>query len=186
MTTTRQDESLRKTGECALASILEFAAALECDYDRLEELKGERDYYEPEDDDKRVSADGQLIGVRSWADANPDDAAELKDLIAAANCNGSPCESREEAETRVHEDALSVEVRSGWTTLGEELTAEEYCILLTTGGPAVRIVGDLDGGEPTTARLEVQDWGTPWTEHITTGTDHEALLTYARCFYFGE
>jgi hypothetical protein len=55
---------------------------------------------------------------------------------------------------------------------------------LTTGGPAVRIIGELDGGEVESARLEVQDWGTPWTEHCTTGDDNEALLSYARCFYF--
>ncbi len=54
-----------------------------------------------------------------------------------------------------------------------------------TGGPATRIIGELnEHGEPTRARLQVQDWGTPWTDYR--GGDQETLLTYARCFYFGE
>ena len=57
-------------------------------------------------------------------------------------------------------------------------------ILLGTGGPATRIVCELDDGEPTRARLQAQDWGTPWTDYI--GGDSETLLTYCRCFYFGE
>lgn len=92
---------------------------------------------------------------------------------------------RDAAEEAIHDDPLSVEVRSDWQNIGEELTPSEYCILLCTGGPACRIVGDLDG-EPTSARLEYQDWGTPWTELITTGSDHAALLTYARQFYFSD
>lgn len=93
----------------------------------------------------------------------------------------------EAARQAIEEDALSVEVRSGWYTPGsEDNKPEEYMILLCTGGPAARIVGDLDRGEPSSARLEYQDWFMPWTEYITTGSVHEALLTYARVFYFGE
>jgi hypothetical protein len=99
-------------------------------------------------------------------------------------------ESREGALQNILEDPLSIEVRSGWTVLGQGLVAEEFNILLATGGPAVRIVGELDQyKEPARAWLEVQDWFTPWTEY-TGGYDGgrymETLLTYARCFYFGE
>jgi hypothetical protein len=91
----------------------------------------------------------------------------------------------EEAQTHIQEDALSIEVRSGWRALGDTLEAEEFNILLTTGGPAVRIRGALDDNrEPSRAWLEVQDWGTPWTRYYD--ALQEVLLAYARCFYFGE
>lgn len=92
--------------------------------------------------------------------------------------------AREEAEQAIHEDPLEVSVRSEWVSPGESLTAREYLILLCTGGSAVRIVGDLNRyGEPTSAKLEHQDWGTPWTTYHQ--ADEEILLEYARCFYFG-
>lgn len=95
------------------------------------------------------------------------------------------CRRVEEAEQRIREDALSLEVRSGWVGLGEEMVLEEFSILLGTGGPAYRIRGTLNQyGEPDRARLEVQDWGKPWTEYL--GADPsglaEACLTYARVF----
>lgn len=94
-------------------------------------------------------------------------------------------DDRDDAEQRVQEDALSVEVRSGWHTPGGDYPgAADFRILITIGGPAVRIMGELEDGEPTRAWLEVQDWGTPWTQYF--GASQETLLAYARCFYFGE
>ena len=85
----------------------------------------------------------------------------------------------------INEDPLSVQVRSGWANSPEEMEAEEYEILLCTGGPACRIVGDLDRGEPDRARIEYQDWFTPWIELVDiTSKEREALLTYSRQFYF--
>jgi hypothetical protein len=41
-------------------------------------------------------------------------------------------------------------------------------------------------GEPTRARLETQDWGTPWTEYRGAwGGGADVLLAYARQFYYG-
>lgn len=96
--------------------------------------------------------------------------------------------AREGAEQRIHEDALSVEVRKDWHTVGsEDVETGEYRILLCTGGPAVQIVGDLSKHkEPETAHLQYQDWGTPWTNYGITSEDEEVLLDYARCFYFDE
>ena len=83
----------------------------------------------------------------------------------------------------IYEDPLSVEVRSGWVTPGAEMTPEDFCILLGTGGPATRIRGELDEyGEPYRAWLEVQDWGKPWTQYFP--AEQDTLLTYARCFCF--
>jgi general stress protein YciG len=65
------------------------------------------------------------------------------------------------AREAIQEDPLEVSVRGGWHSPGEESEDEEYLILLCTGGPAVRIVGELRNKEPHTARLQYQDWGTP-------------------------
>ena len=109
------------------------------------------------------------------------------ELVSALNDSGDQedDDANEAAVTAIHEDALSVEVRSGWTSPGDKLEPAEYCILLCTGGPAVRIIGELDRGyEPDSAELQYQDWGTPWTRYLTTGEEENTLLTYARQFYF--
>lgn len=92
----------------------------------------------------------------------------------------------EEARQRIEEDPLSLEVRSDWYAPGsEDNKPAEFCILLTTGGPAVRIVGDLDEhGQPSRPRLQVQDWGKPWTEYFD--VDCDVLQKYVECFYYGE
>jgi hypothetical protein len=64
------------------------------------------------------------------------------------------------------------------------LEPSEFMILLCTGGPAVRIVGELNRGEPCRAWLEYQDWGTPWTRYF--GADSDTLCQYASQFCFGE
>jgi len=96
----------------------------------------------------------------------------------------------DDAQQAIQEDPLSVEVRSGWTTLDYTLEASEFQILLCTGGPAVRIMGELDDDfEPCRAWLEFQDWGTPWTQYIGSymddATKQHTLLAYCREFYFG-
>jgi hypothetical protein len=106
--------------------------------------------------------------------------AAIAEMVAALECENED----EEARERIEEDALSVEIRSGWQPLGETLEPAEFCITLTTGGPAVRIIGELSDGEPSRARLEVQDWFTPWTEYRA--ADSDVLLAYCQCFYFGQ
>lgn len=174
MTTEKtKEEQLQEIGRCAMDSIREMVAALECDYERLEELREARDELKRVFEEETRNID--------WNDSMFEDAEELKELEEAAG----ECTDREDAEQRIHEDPLSIEVRSDWVSPGEEMTAGEFLILLSTGGPATRIIGELDEhGEPCRARLEAQDWFTPWTEYITTGPDHDALLIYARCFCF--
>jgi hypothetical protein len=163
-------EELQKIGACTYAALAEMVAALECDYDRLEELRDERDAF--------AEDDGHSTKIK-WEDT--DEAEELKELEAAAG----ECESREDAEQRIHDDPLSVEVREDWHAPGEPGTIEEFCILLGTGGPATRIIGELDGyGQPKRCRLQAQDWFTAWTDY--TGGEHSTLLTYCQQFYFGE
>jgi hypothetical protein len=109
----------------------------------------------------------------------------ITEMVAAFNDAGDD-QARETAHEAIHQDALSVEVRGDWQSPGDtsQQHATEYRILLSTGGPATRISGELDQyGEPTTARLEAQDWFTPWTEYRDANED--VLLEYARVFYFG-
>jgi len=102
--------------------------------------------------------------------------------------NGEEIDGQDPAE-RIHEDPLSVEVRSDWHSPGDgNDKSTEYMILLCTGGPAVRIIGELDEyGQPETAKIEYQDWFTPWVRYANTSSEEdETLLTYARQFYYGE
>jgi len=95
--------------------------------------------------------------------------------------------SEDDARQAILDDALSLAVRSGWYSPGETPEPEEFAILLCTGGPAVRIRGELSAHrEPERAWIEYQGWGTPWTEYHGDGCEQETLLTYCRQFYFGE
>lgn len=85
----------------------------------------------------------------------------------------------------VFEDALEIQVRSGWCPLGETSKAEEFFILLCTGGPAVRIRGELSQGVPDRCWLQHQDWGTSWTDCCAPGAA-DALLWYASQFCWRE
>ena len=133
--------------------------------------------------------------------------ASIMEMVArlehAEECSGDPedCEFTEEdfggesfddyhdtdaARQAIEEDALSVEVRSGWHTPGVVDDDEEFEILLTTGGPALRIVGDLDQyNQPKRPRLEMQDWFIPWQEVVLDSEGYAALRAYCAVFYFG-
>lgn len=188
-------------------SICEMVAALDADYERLNELRDEIKALDDERDgianDKHewVEANpGRYLEAHdvriNWALAFPDEndrlaeieeerAALVKELDEIGSEIGS-CESREEAEDRIQEGALEVCVRSGWHAPGDDAPEpEEFYILLCTGGPAVRIRGELDPrGEPTRAWIEYQDWFEPWKQYFD--TDQATLLAYCRCFYFGD
>ena len=99
---------------------------------------------------------------------------------------GYPIFNTDEVLETIDGTPLSVMIRGGWNAPGESTTeAEEYEILLTTGGPALRIRGDLNGwGKPDNARMEWQDWGTPWTQYH--GVDQDVLTEWAGNFYFAE
>lgn len=155
--TNRTEDRAEEQAAAQYSSIVDMLAAVECDYDRLEELRDT----DPED-------------------LTDEDREELAELEAAAG----DCTDEDDARQRISEDPLSVEVRSDWASPGEELTAGEFQILLCTGGPAVRIVGELDRGEPCRAWLEYQDWGTPWTQYF--GASSDTLCQYASHFFFGE
>lgn len=89
-------------------------------------------------------------------------------------------------DERVREIPLSVQVRSDWQDPGESLNASEFELLLTTGGPALRVCGDLDEyRQPARAYIQYQDWGTPWMDYFESGCG-DLLLRFAAHFFYGE
>jgi hypothetical protein len=206
-------DNAKNQARAQMSSILAMVAALEVDYDRLEELREEKqslqdDYTEAKKANeerpsywselhekaarlKHYDATGDMDmplvkaekdaqdALNTWLAENSEELVELED---AAGDNTS----EDDAKQAIDEDPLSVEIRSGWYQPGDTPEPEEFNILLCTGGPAVRIMGELDQHkQPCRAWLEYQDWGTPWTHYYEKDTQ-DALLTYCRQFYFGE
>lgn len=110
-------------------------------------------------------------------------------------------EKREQCEEAMRESALSVEVRSPWYGIDqiEIPPPSEFRIVLSMGGPALQLRGELDAyGEPKrySLRLEWQDWDTRWTEfqHYHTGPATfenwkeylDVLHWFVGLFYYGE
>src|SRR5262245_4200893 len=145
------EDRAREQAAAQFESIKSMVAALECDFDRLEELR-------------EAKNDAQDSGEAM-------DPAELDELDELEEAAGD-CEDEDAAREAIMSDALDVQIRGDWHSPGESDEPSEFLILLCTGGPAVRIVGDLDRHrEPRCARIEYQDWGTPWTEYIPACND---------------
>jgi hypothetical protein len=122
--------------------------------------------------------------ARDQAKAQLESITEMvNDLLKAQDEDNHTAE--EDARERINEDALDVNIRSGWTVPGQKMKGEEFLILLCTGGPAVRIVGDLDQySYPEKARIEYQDWFTPWIDYPLTEEEEGKVLIYCQQFYF--
>ena len=93
-------------------------------------------------------------------------------------------EVAEAIEQQMRESPLSINVRSNWQNPSEELTPGEFQILLSWGGPALRVMGELDdNAEPCRYWMEQQDWGTPWTLWLT--PEAYALTWFVGLFWYG-
>ena len=141
---TQQDQDRAKNQASAqFDSICAMIAAASLDWDQLEEV---RDQY--------------AEAVESCEEI-PD---ELRDTLEELEEAAGEYASQDDAMQAMIENPLDISFRSGWTSSREDMQPEEFQILLCTGGPAVRIIGDLDEyGQPCRAWIEYQDWGTPWT-----------------------
>lgn len=96
-------------------------------------------------------------------------------------------EEIEEIKESILNSALTVEFRSGWSTNFDELEIEEFKILLSWGGPALRVIGELDQYKQCeNVKLQFQDWGTYWTNYELTEKEEESLNWFCNCFYFGD
>jgi hypothetical protein len=111
----------------------------------------------------------------------------LVEMVAAVR-NAHDDEHREAAETAIHEDPLSIEVRGDWHAVGTEMgKLNEFKIELCTGGPAVRIIGELNEyNEPESGFIQFQDWFTGWQLLALNDTERDAVLENCRQFYFAE
>lgn len=106
-----------------------------------------------------------------------------KYMEASITSDAAADEVAEEAQ----ELALSVQVQSGWQTPGQQLSPEEGCILLTTGGPALRLLVELDvDAAPCGVELQWADWGTPWQCFPLTEAEDQAMAWFAEQFWYGE
>lgn len=151
-------------------SIADMVAALHLDYDMLEELREELADLEEQQADLMDAPAGYLQRL----DGLREEVAELERIADG-------CADAEEARDRIMEDPLSIETRSGWVSVGDEMSAEEYRIVLCTGGPHVEIVGDLDQhGAPCRVRIVYRGWG---DSGELFDFDHDAVLTYAQQFF---
>lgn len=171
-----KDDHGKRNAAAWVESLCEMIAAMNCDYDRLEELRDEM---------QSLDTTETQAGLATF-DASAD-GEELRELEAACTIDGDKMKDADDARERVQESPLSVEVRGGWYCPagdGDTGKAEEFQILLTTGGPALRIRGELDSGQPSRAWLEYQDWGTSWTQYFD--VEQSTLIEFCQVFYFGE
>ena len=113
----------------------------------------------------------------------------LRDLYWDAE-TGTQDSLKDSVTEYVQQMPLSVQVRSGWHSPGETFETAAFEILLSTGGPACRILGELDRGSVAWQAgcrpvIQHQDWFKPWTES-TYNVDTDALLWFCEQFYYGE
>ena len=135
-----------------------------------------------------------LYELHCWdADQSQPLTDEAKAILDDLNVSkyGSYADALQEAITEyAQEMPLTVRIRSDWHNPGEAFTAFEFEILLSTGGPACRIIGELDSGSVAwqsgcRPAIQHRDWFKPWTES-SYDIDTIALLWFCEQFYFGE
>lgn len=162
-------DNARSQAEAQVQSIVSMVRAMECDFERLQELREEIDDIISEHNVSPAQA-------REIWRCQTDEAtvAEFYELEQQAG----EFEDAESVDFAIYEDPLSVEFRSGWTNPGEKLQAEEFRIVLCTGGPHVELQGELDySGEPSRVRVLFKDWGESG-EYYPSDSEREALMTY--------
>lgn len=177
-TETRKQDTAESQARAQVASIVAMVAALDVDYDRLAELRGERDALREEFDAMPENAG---VDFDRWARNQDRLTNEECDELAALEALAGDCTDADDAQQRIYEDALSVEYRSDWQSPGEELTPAEFRIVLCTGGPHVEIQGEMDNGDVTRVRVLYKDWGTSCELF---DFDRDAVTRYCQSFIF--
>ena len=129
--------------------------------------------------------DAQIVRLERDRNATSEARAQLDSILSLVKALRDARENDDEtamdkAREAILEDALEVLVRSDWVNPGSEnFPVAEFSILLATGGPACRLIGTLERGEPYSVAMEWQDWGTPWTPVRLAREEQEACLEYA-------
>lgn len=191
-------QAARDNAQAHAEEINRLMIALEADYSQIEELKDTVLDLRDDLSDVQEELDGVIQNIYSHMEGEEQElpmdeycqlneqAAELThtirsttDELAKLQAIAGDFTDSDEVATELHDYPLEVAVRSSWTSIGGQLEPSEYFILLTTGGPAVRIRGELDEyGSPTSAWMEVCGWGGPWLDEYTEYDD--ALLEFAQ------
>ena len=129
-----------------------------------------------------LNMDWDLYSELQDYDESDFDADKLRTLEELTE-QAAGCSDADEALERLEENPLEIQYRSGWESDTSDLTPHEFSILLCTGGPAVRIRGELDhNGYPSRAWVEHQNWGTTWSE---LGSYQSTALEYAQLLIQG-
>ena len=90
---------------------------------------------------KQPTAEEQWAEVQAGGVSTAQDILELFQEVQAED---TTTERIDEIQQQVHEWPLSVDVRStSWVSVGTEHESDQFQILLGTGGPAMRITGDI-------------------------------------------
>ena len=132
----------------------------------------------------RTRDQAAIANAKGWLE-------EIVQMVEALEACTIGTEEWEAAHDAITQAPLSVMVRDGWRdpvsgTLSED-GPEEFEILLSTGGPALRLYGQLGPyGQVNEPVLEYQDWATPWTEYVPARKHWPALETFCNQFWFGE
>ena len=129
-----------------------------------------------------------ISNAKGWAETIAEAMAALATLESGdaetVQFDGDEFDDSDTLRERIEQMPLSVQVRDGWHAPGAESDGpDEFEILLSTGGPALRIYGAIDGRPD----LQWQDWGTPWTDYRdTTDEQDEAIARFVSLFWFGD
>jgi len=107
----------------------------------------------------------------------------IRELVLA-HAAAQSLEEEQAATEAILKQAPQIAVRSNWHSPREPQYVSEYRILLSAGSPSVQIIGDIEEGEPYTARLGYQAWFTRWEECELTEEEEQQLLTYAGFFTY--
>jgi len=115
---------------------------------------------------------------------------EIGSYIEQSNVTTNEDEEKlEEIRQSILDSALSVQFRNGWYSdlyhLKGVTEPIEFKILLSWGGPALRVIGEIEENFAVNPKLQYQDWGTPWTDLNITEEQQKALNWFCNCFYFG-
>jgi hypothetical protein len=110
----------------------------------------------------------------------------ITELVAANESAADTSEKQQRALEHILDAPLAVAVRSDWHPPGTSDEPAEYQLLLSWGGPASQIVGSLQRGRPVDARLEYQDWFTPWQPLALSREEARTLRSFAEQFQFGD
>ena len=86
---------------------------------------------------------------------------------------------------RVNETPLSLEVKADdWQSLEDSRDIEptKGRLLLSTGGPAAQIIGDIEGDYMANVEIQFQDWLKPWESIRTNSEQFDALKWFVDLF----